>query len=54
MTKYGGVPEEYQVDGYLGQISASTNQKNTLATQRTTHNHKMPIGKIEDLLAATT
>jgi len=55
MTRYGGVPEEYQVDGYLNQISATSNQKTTIQTVRAqAHGHKMPISKIKDFLVSTT
>jgi hypothetical protein len=55
MTRYGGVPTEYQVDGYLAQIAASSTQKTAVTTTRATaHGHAMPIGKIKDLLNVTT
>jgi hypothetical protein len=53
MKRYGGVPAEYQVDGYLGQIAASTNQKTSIVTARDTkHGHQMTPDKIKDFLAA--
>jgi len=54
MARYGGVPTEYQEDGYLAQISASTNQKNAVAAQRgANHGHKIPIDKIKEILSNT-
>jgi hypothetical protein len=55
MTKYGGVPTDYQIDGYLAStaVSASTNQKTGLVTHRTTaHANVIPIGQITSWLAS--
>lgn len=53
MRRYGGVPESYQVDGYLGQIAASSTQKAAVAALRAgaPGPHHLPVGKIKDILA---
>lgn len=56
-AKYGGVPTDYQVDGYLASaaVNASGTQKTGIVTHRTqSHANLIPIGKITDWLSSHT
>lgn len=48
---YGGEPLDYQIDGYLAQVSASTNQRTVVAT--IAHKHQAVINP-DDLQRALT
>lgn len=53
MARYGGVPEQYQIDGYLGQVGASTGQRSGLASHNAAqHGGHIPIDKIRDWLTS--
>lgn len=55
MTKYGGVPTDYQIDGYLATaaVGASSNQKSGIVTHRTgSHADVIPISQITAWLSA--
>jgi hypothetical protein len=55
MSKFGGVPTDYQIDGYLASaaVAASTSQKSGIVTHRTTqHADVIPISQITSWLSA--
>lgn len=55
MARFGGVPTDYQLDGYLGStsVNASSTQKSSLATHRAQqHAGLIPIAQVTAWLTA--
>jgi hypothetical protein len=52
---YGGAPVEYQIDGYMVKVSASTNQKAVVVTTRNvTKNHYLHWDEVENVLSSNS
>lgn len=55
MKRFGGVPTDYQIDGYLASaaVGASSTQKTGIVTHRTSaHANLIPIAQITSWLSA--